>query len=340
MRYSFKNDYSEGAHPRIIEALLKYNMSQEAGYGEDQFSKQAKNLIRNKINNPEASIFFLSGGTQTNLICISALLRPHEAVISAKTGHIVTNETGAIEAVGHKILEEETKDGKLKVEHIEAILNNHQLRPHVVKPRLVYISNATELGSLYNREELKRLYEYCNQKNLILFMDGARLGQALLSSDLSWEDCAQFTHTFYIGGTKNGALLGEALVFNSTRYSEDFDYILKQKGALLAKGRILGLQFLELFQDDLYIELARKAKEYAELIQEALIKKGFEFLSPTESNQIFPILDHDQIKKLEEKFEFYVWKNIDENRSAIRLITSWATQETEVKKLISLIEEF
>lgn len=340
MKYSFKNDYSEGTHPQILEALLRNNSSQQLGYGEDSFSIEAKKLILEKIGNASASIYFLSGGTQTNLITISSLLRPHEAVISATTGHIVTNETGSIEAVGHKILQVTTPSGKLTKSDIQVVLDQHTLRPHVVKPRLVYISNATELGTLYNRQELQELFNFCEEHQLILFMDGARLGQALLNAaDLNWQDCAKYTHAFYIGGTKNGALMGEALVFNFPDLGADFDYFLKQKGALLAKGRILGLQFLEFFKDNLYMDLAEKAKNAADQIKNAFIEKNIAFLSPPESNQLFPVLNAEQIRILEQHFEFYVWKKIDEEKAAIRLITSWATEKQQIEKMKNLIKE-
>lgn len=339
--YNFKNDYSFGAHPNILQKLLETNLEDQQGYGEDQYSIEAKEILKKKIENPNAFIYFLSGGTQTNLIVISFLLRIHEAVISAKTGHIFANETGAIEATGHRVITVETSDGKLNPELIQSVLDEYTLRPHVVKPKMVYISNSTEIGTVYNKSELEELSNFCKEKNLILFMDGARLGHALASenNDVSFTDLAKLTDVFYIGGTKNGALLGEAVVFNDSNLGNEVDFALKQKGALLAKGRVLGIQFLELFKDDLYSELALHANKMAKKISKAIKDRGFSFLTDSKTNQIFPILPNGIIEKLSKKYQFYVWKKVDENHSAIRLITSWSTQEREVETLIQDFQE-
>lgn len=338
--YSFKNDYAEGAHPNILQKLIETNLIQQNGYGEDEYSIQAKELLRSKLLNPKASIFFLSGGTQSNLIVISSLLRVHEAVISAQTGHIFANETGAIEATGHRVITVDTVDGKLSPDSITTVLNAYTLRPHVVKPRMVYISNSTEIGTIYQKEELVELYSFCQQHNLLLYMDGARLGHALTAgnNDLTLADIASHTDVFYIGGTKNGALLGEAVVFHKPQLADDFDYVLKQKGALLAKGRLLGIQFLELFTDDLYFKLAKHANSLAQKIASAFSKRGFSFLTESTTNQIFPILPSVAIEKLAKRYDFYVWKNIDDNNSAIRIITSWATPEDIVEEFIKEID--
>jgi len=340
MKYSFKNDYSEGCHPNILEALVRTNLNQQNGYGYDDYSNEARELIRKKVNNPEADIHFVSGGTQANLLIISSILRPHESVISAETGHIFTNETGAIEATGHKIHGVSTEDGKLKTQHIQSVLDSHTNKPHQLKQKLVYISNSTEIGTIYKRQELKELYEFCQANDLYLFLDGARLGQALTSeiNDLSLEDIANFTDVFYLGGTKNGALLGEAIVITNDKLKVDFGFHIKQKGAMLAKGRLLGIQFLELMKEDLYFDLAKHSNVQAMKIKAALHQKGFQFLSDTFTNQIFPILNHAQIEKLSEKFDFYVWKKISETNSAIRLITSWATSDEVVEDFINEIE--
>ncbi|WP_367773470.1 aminotransferase class I/II-fold pyridoxal phosphate-dependent enzyme [Flavobacterium sp. WC2421] len=334
--YNFKNDYSEGAHPSILNTLLATNMVQQIGYGEDDYSAQAKTILRNKMSNANAIIYFVSGGTQTNLLVITTLLRSHEAVISAKTGHIYANETGAIEATGHRVITVETQDGKLRPLDIKKVLQDHLLRPHVVKPKMVYISNSTEIGTIYNKEELQELSECCRSEELHLFLDGARLGHALMAenNDLTLSDISALTDVFYIGGTKNGALLGEAIVFNTVKLATDFDYLLKQKGALLAKGRVLGIQFLELFKEDLYFTLAKYANAMAMKIADAIKDKGYSFLTNSTTNQIFPILPKNIIEKLSQKYAFYVWKDIDENTSAIRLITSWATDENKVNELI------
>src|SRR5690625_4285742 len=290
--YSFKNDYSEGAHPNILKKLIETNLAQQSGYGDDVYSQQAKEIIKQKTANPAASIYFVSGGTQANLLVIASLLQLHEAVISAETGHIYTHETGAIEATGHRIITVDTKDGKLEPSDIEKVLKNYALRPHVVKPKMVYVSNSTEIGTIYSKEELQQLYEYCQAKNLLLFLDGARLGHALTATDntMTLKDIAALTDVFYLGGTKNGALLGEAIVFNNPNLAPDFDYVIKQKGAMLAKGRLLGIQFLELFQDDLYFRLAEHANKMAQMISYAIKKKGYDFLTESTTNQIFPIL--------------------------------------------------
>lgn len=336
MKFSFKNDYSEGCHPQILESLLRNNLDQQAGYGEDDYSKKAKDLIKNKIEAQDADVYFVSGGTQANLIVISSILRPYQCVISAATGHILNNETGAIEATGHKILSIEKEDGKLFPSDIIPVLESHQNIPHQVMPKLVYISNSTELGTIYTKKELEDLSVFCKKNNLYLFMDGARLGHALTSeiSDLELKDIAQLTDVFYLGGTKNGALLGEAIIVNNKILQEDFAFNIKQKGALLAKGRLLGIQFLELMQNDLYFELAKNANQQAMKIKNALSKRGVQFLSDTYTNQIFPILDNQIIDVLSKKFEFYVWKKVDENLSAIRLITSWNTNNTAVEEFI------
>jgi len=339
-KYSFKNDYSEGCHPNILEALIKTNLDQQNGYGYDDYSNEARELIKNKIKDQNADIHFVSGGTQANLLVISSILRPHESVVSAETGHIFTNETGAIEATGHKIHGIVTEDGKLKPEHIQSVLDSHTNKPHQLKQKLVYISNSTEIGTIYQKQELKELYEFCQSNDLYLFMDGARLGQALTSeiNDLTLEDMADLTDIFYLGGTKNGALLGEAIVIINDKLKEDFGFHIKQKGAMLAKGRLLGIQFLELMKDDLYFDLAKHSNVQAMKIKSAFQNKGFKFLSETFTNQIFPILNNSQIENLSEQFDFYVWKKINEENSAIRIITSWATSDDIVEAFVKEIE--
>ena len=341
MKYSFKNDYSEGAHPRILDALIKYNLTQQNGYGLDEYSLNAAKFIRDKCAAPNASVHFVSGGTQANLTVISAFLRPHESVVSALTGHIFTNESGAIEATGHKIHGVETADGKLRPQDVLNILDAHQNFPHQLKQRLVYISNSTEIGTIYSKKELQELYEFCQNKNLILFMDGARLGHALTAetSDMSLADIAKYTDAFYLGGTKNGALIGEAIVINNPALQDEFGFHLKQKGALLAKGRLLGIQFEELMRDNLYFELADHANRQAMKIKEAFEEIGCDFLAETFTNQIFPVLSAKQIDQLSEKYDFYIWKKIDSERSAIRLITSWSTTDETVAGFINEVKE-
>ncbi|WP_338448089.1 low specificity L-threonine aldolase [Niallia oryzisoli] len=333
--YSFKNDYSEGAYPRILTALMESNLVQEDGYGEDHYSRQAIELIKQKLGQADVDIHLLTGGTQTNLIAISAFLRPHEAAIAASTGHIFTHETGAIEATGHKVIAVETADGKLTTEQLQNVLDFHT-DEHMVKPKLVYLSNSTEIGSIYNKEELEQISQFCREKNLILYMDGARLGSALCSSenDLKISDLPILVDAFYIGGTKNGALLGEALVICRDSLKDDFRFHIKQKGALLAKGRLLGVQFLELFRDDLFFDLAMHANKMADMIRDEIRNAGFTFLTHSPSNQIFPILPNSIISELQRKYAFLIWEIIDSGTSAIRLVTSWATKEEAVLEFI------
>jgi threonine aldolase len=339
MKFSFKNDYSEGCHPNILQALLSTNFEQQAGYGEDDYSLEAKKLIKEKIKSPDSEVFLVSGGTQANLIVISAILRPYQCVISAAPGHILNNETGAIEATGHKVLSIETADGKLRPEDIVPVLENHSNIPHQVMPKLVYISNSTELGTVYLAKELEELSNFCREKGLYLFMDGARLGHGLTSeiSDLTLEKVAELTDVFYLGGTKNGALIGEAIVINNQDLQQDFAFNIKQKGALLAKGRLLGIQFMELMKNDLYFDLAKHANIQAMKIKNAMKERGVQFLADTYTNQIFPIISNELIKILSENFEFFVWKKIDEKSSAIRLITSWNTGDEPVQRFIEII---
>lgn len=333
--YSFKNDYSEGAHPRILQALIESNFVQEEGYGGDSLTQKAIELLKKKIGRTDIDIHLLSGGTQTNLTAISAFLRPYEAAIAASTGHILTHETGAIEAMGHKIISVETENGKLYPSHIKSVLSQHT-DEHMVKPKLVYISNSTEIGSIYSKSELKDLRDFCQEYNLIFYMDGARLGSALCSdeNDLKLSDIPALVDAFYIGGTKNGALLGEALVICRNSLKEDFRFHLKQKGALLAKGRLLGIQFYELFRDDLFFELAQHANKMATILREECSNANFSFLTHSASNQIFPILPNSLIAVLQKNYSFYVWEKIDSKNSAIRLVTSWATKEDEVRGFV------
>ncbi|SDM36056.1 low specificity L-threonine aldolase [Bacillus sp. OK048] len=335
--YSFKNDYSEGAHPRILNALLNTNLVQDEGYGEDNYSRKAIDLIKEKIGDNNVDIHFLSGGTQTNLIAISAFLRPHEAAIAVSSGHILGHETGAIEATGHKILSVEGIDGKVTPTDVQAVLDGHP-DEHMVKPKLVYISNSTEIGSIYTKQELQALHDFCQRNQLILYMDGARLGSALRSegNDLQLSDLPKLVDAFYIGGTKNGALIGEALVISTDSLKEDFRYHLKQKGALLAKGRLLGIQFFELFRDNLFFELADHANKMAEILRKEINILNFSFLTHSPSNQIFPILPNPVIAELEKKYSFHTWEKVDSDTSAIRLVTSWATNQEEV---VGFIEE-
>lgn len=339
--YSFKNDYSEGAHPRILSALIESNLEQLEGYGEDSYTKEAIEILKQKINRQTVDIHLFPGGTQTNLTAISAFLRPHEAAIAASTGHILVHETGAIEATGHKIISIEVSDGKLKPHHIKTALEAHT-DEHMVKPKLVYISNPTEIGSIYTKQELQHLSEFCNCNKLYLYVDGARLGSALCSeeNDIQLSDLGELIDAFYIGGTKNGALMGEALVICNDSLKEDFRFHIKQKGAMLAKGRLLGVQFLELFRDDLFFDLAKHANGMAKLLKDGIEEAGYSFLTNSPSNQIFPVFPNKLIERLQERYSFYIWQKINEDNSAVRLVTSWATEEKKVLEFIHDIKTY
>ena len=335
--YSFKNDYSEGAHPNILNAMLKHNTSQEEGYGGDKHTGNAIAAIRKLVGDATADVHLLSGGTQTNLIAISSFLRPHEACITATSGHIATHETGAIEATGHKLLTVETTSGKLTPDLIAPVLVEHHFE-HMVKPRLVYISNPTELGTVYTKPELRELHSFCKDNNLLIYMDGARVGAAItcMDAELTMAEMYAMTDALFIGGTKNGALLGEALVIRNQHLQDDVRYLIKQRGGLLAKGRVLGLQFEELFRDNLYFDLAKKSNEMAQYMVSELKSAGCSFWIESPTNQIFPILNNSVIEELQSKFEFYVWAKVDDERSAIRLVTSWATPESAVKEFVEV----
>ncbi len=333
--YSFKSDYSEGTHPQILEALVRTNLEQSEGYGMDTYCEEAINAIKEKLENDNVDIHFLIGGTQTNLIAISAFLRPHEAAISSNTGHIFINEAGSIEATGHKVISVNVENGKLGREDVLSVLNSYT-NEHVVKPKLVYISNSTEIGTIYTKSELQELSNVCRENNLILFMDGARLGSALCceKNDLTISDISKLTDAFYIGGTKNGALFGEALVICKDSLKEDFRYHLKQKGAMLAKGRLLGIQFLELFKENLFFEIGYHENNMANILRNGIEELGYKYLVDSPSNQIFPILENDVIDRLQENYAFTIWSKIDDNKTAIRLVTSWATSKEIAEKFI------
>lgn len=340
----FNSDYTEGAHPKVLEKLIQTNMEQTTGYGMDPYCKNAAELIRGKCARPDADVHFLVGGTQTNLTVIAAALRPHQGVIAADTGHINTHESGAIEATGHKVLALPGQDGKLQAAQIQAFCDAHyadESREHTVMPKLVYISNSTELGTIYSKQELVELSQTCQKNGLLLYMDGARLGYALCAedNDLTLPDLAQLCDAFYIGGTKVGALFGEALVISNNSLKEDFRYILKQKGGMLAKGRLLGVQFGAMFEDDLYFEMASHANYMAKLLKDAFIKKGYSFLIPSTTNQQFPILPNEALEKLKQNFQYSFWQKVDEKNSAVRFCTSWATRQEAVLELINAIEK-
>ena len=340
----FPCDYNEGAHPKILERLIETNMEQTVGYGEDAYCAAAAEKIRKACGNEDLAVHFLVGGTQTNVTVIDTALRSHQGVLCADTGHINVHETGAVEACGHKVLGLASADGKITAAQVEEAYQEHihnSSFEHMVQPKMVYISNPTELGTIYSKEELTALSAVCRKNGLYLFMDGARLGYGLVApdNDLTLEDIAKLCDVFYIGGTKVGALFGEAVVISHEELKRDFRYFIKQKGGMLAKGRLLGLQFDTLFTDNLYWEISKNAIRLAEKLREAFQQKGYPYLVPNRTNQVFVIMPDADLKKLAEKFGYSYDHRIDETHSAVRFCTSWATKEENVDALICSIKE-
>ncbi len=337
---SFRNDYSEVAHPRILQKLLDYARLQNDGYGLDTHSAAAANSIRRHLGR-DADIHFIPGGTQTNLLVIAACLRPFECVLTCDTGHINVHETGAIEATGHKVVTVPHQNGKITPEGIRTLFDAHE-GEHMVKPRMVYLSNSTELGTVYTKAELTAIRKVCDELGLLLFLDGARLGSALCSAfnDLKLSDLATLCDVFYIGGTKNGALFGEALVIVNDALKSDFRYMIKNRGAMLAKGFVTGIQFEVLFADDspLFFALADHANRQAQKIADALTAKGYDFYAtPAGTNQLFPIVSAEKPAELEQHFAFNIEKPLPDGRFAIRFVTSWATTDEMVDALIEAL---
>lgn len=336
----FNCDYLEGAHPRIIEKMVETNMVQTPGYGEDEFCERAREVIKEKCGVPDAYVQFLVGGTQTNLTVIASILRPYQGVLAAHTGHIAVHETGAIESTGHKVLTLRSEDGKITAAQVQEAYDLHwadESHEHIVQPGMVYISHPTENGTLYTKDELKALYETCQKLGLPLFLDGARLGYGLMSegTDVTWKDIAEFTDVFYIGGTKVGALFGEAVVITNLAIAKDFRYMIKQRGGMLAKGRLLGIQFLTLLEDGLYEEIAEKAVKQALRLKEAFLEKGYPLFYNSYTNQQFPIMPKQHLEQLKEKYSFEMWAPLDDEYSAVRFCTSWATKDENVDALIA-----
>ncbi|MCQ2613531.1 MAG: aminotransferase class I/II-fold pyridoxal phosphate-dependent enzyme [Treponemataceae bacterium] len=336
----FDSDYMEGCHPKILEKLSSMNFEKNTGYGLDVHSENARALIRKACGNPDAEIWFLCGGTQTNACVISALLRPYEAVVSASTGHVTAHEAGAIEATGHKVLTLPQYDGKIRAEDVQSCVdayNNDSSRDHLVKPGMVYISHPTEYGTLYTKTELQELSSVCRKNNLFLFLDGARLGYGLASTgtDVTLSDIAAACDAFYIGGTKVGALFGEAVVFRNNTVAPHFFTHIKQHGALIAKGFVTGAEYETLFTDNLYMEISRNAIEQADFIRAGLAEKGYEFLINSPSNQIFPIVDNKQLAAIEQKATFTIWEPLSDGRTVLRVATSWATTRAQAEALLA-----
>lgn len=335
--YSFKNDYSESLHPNILKAIMDAGLEQNDGYGMDSHCENAATLIKRAIQYENADIHFLPGGTITNVTFISHSLRPYQAVISADVGHINIHETGAVEASGHKILDVVTPDGKLTPQLIQPVLDQHQ-DEHWVQPKMVFISNPTEIGTIYYKSELEALSQYCKENDLLLYLDGARLAMGLTArgNDIVLSDLPKLVDAFYIGGTKVGALFGEALVIINDLLKRDFRFNMKQRGAIMAKGWLLGMQFEELFKDDLYCQLGVHANNMAYLLKRVFENAGFGFLAEAHSNQLFPILPNWLVEKISLKYTTSIWSKPDNDNTCIRFCTSWATKEED----ISAFEEY
>lgn len=340
----FHNDYSEGCHESILKRLVETNLEQTPGYGEDAYCRMAADKIRRLCQKEDLGVHFLVGGTQTNLTVIDAALRPHQGVIGAVSAHIHVHETGAVEATGHKVLAVDSEDGKITAQQVEQVVRLQRESgavEHMVQPKMVYISNPTELGTLYTLQELESLSQVCKKLGLYLFLDGARLGYGLAAkdNDVTLADLARLCDVFYIGGTKVGALFGEAVVISQPAIDEDFRYLMKQHGAMLAKGRLLGLQFDTLFTDDLYFKLSAHADRMADRIRQTLDARGCAYLVPGTTNQIFPILSDDALDVLSKQFTFTEQERVDDSHRAVRFCTSWATKEENVEALCAALKK-
>lgn len=336
--YFFRNDYSEGALPQVMDALNRTNLCATIGYGEDPYCREAAEKLKARFACPDADIHFLVGGTQTNQTALSAFLRPWEAVIAAETAHVATHETGAIEATGHKVCTVPTADGKLRPEQIRAVVASHT-DEHMVLPRLVYLSNSTELGTVYSRKELAAISQVCRELGLYLYLDGARLSQALTFDGcrLKPEDLPDLCDAFYMGGTKNGLLFGEALFILRDSLKPNFRHAIKQHGGMLAKGRLLGLQFSTVLDDDLWLAAGRHANALAARLTRGLQDLGYPLLVASPTNQIFPVLPDELAARLALDFNFEIWAKPDEGHTAVRLVTSWATEDAAVDALLAAL---
>lgn len=338
MAISFKNDYGQLAHPRILDALCRYGQETNIPYGLDVHSQHAASLIKDAFGVHSGEVYFLAGGTQTNVVFLSYALKPYEGVIACASGHINVHETAAVEGSGHKIIVVPGHDGKVYPRDIQAVMESH-LDEHMVKPRVVYISDSTEIGTIYSKEELLALKKACDAYGLYLFLDGARLGSALTckDNDLDPKDLGSLVDAFYVGGTKNGLLLGEALVIVNDRLTKDFRHHIKNKGAMLAKGYLIGIEFEEAFKDGLYFQLAKETNKTADLLKEGLKRLGLDApYSPT--NQVFVTLPRDTALSLIEEFGCELWAN-DGDKTTIRFVTSFMTDEEEVDLALTKIQE-
>ena len=337
----FECDYMEGCHPFILNRLNEINFEKISGYRCDEICKSAKEKIRAACDCPNAEIHFLVGGTQTNATVIDALLKRYETVITANTGHITEHEAGAIEAKGHKVTMLPSLDGKISCDDLLAFLKNYfddENNAHIVRPGVVYISFPTEFGTIYSLDELKSLRKVCDEYNLKLYLDGARLGYGLsASSDVTLKDIAKYCHAFYIGGTKVGAMFGEAVVFTEENLVPHFFTLIKQNGALLAKGWLLGVQFDTLFTDDLYFKISDNAIKMAKRIEQAFVQKGYKIFIDSPTNQKFIVLENSKMQELKKSVSFSYWQKFDENHTVVRFATSWATTDEQVDELLRLI---
>lgn len=339
--HNFRNDYSEGAHPKVLDALTRTNFEATAGYGEDEYCMAAAQAVRTRFACPDADVHFLVGGTQTNYTAITAFLRPWEAVIAADTGHIAVHETGAVEARGHKVLTVPNADGKVTPQALMDIYLEHTIANpgHMVYPRMLYVSDTTELGTIYTKAELTALRAMCDRLGLYLYLDGARLASALTAdgNDLTPEDLPRLFDAFTLGGTKCGLLFGECLVITNPTLMPNFRYCLKQCGGMLAKGRLLGVQFLALLEDDLFLKLGSHENELAMKLTRGLLEAGHRLYAQGPTNQVFPIFHKDLIRRLEQDFTFEFIARIDEDHDAVRFVTSWATQPEAVDALLEAL---
>ena len=336
----FQSDYTEGACPEILTRLAETNMEQSPGYGEDIHCQRAAELIQKACASPNSKIHFLVGGTQTNMTVIGSALRPYQGVLSADSGHINVHETGAVESLGYKVLTLPSTDGKITASQVDTACEAHKNDDsfeHMVQPKMVYISQPTELGTLYTKKELEEISTVCKKHELYLFVDGARLGYGLAAkgNDVDLKTLAQLTDVFYIGGTKVGALFGEAVVIQHPALQKDFRYMIKQKGGMLAKGRLLGVQFETLFENNLYMQISEHAILLSDKLRAAFREKGYSFLVKNTTNQIFPIIADTKLEELKKKYGFCYQQRIDEKNSAVRFCTCWATKAENVEQLIS-----
>ena len=340
----FRSDYSQGAHPKVMEALAKTNMEHHDGYGLDDHCFNAAEMVKSLIGKPDASVHMMVGGTPCNVTVIAAALRPYEGVIAPRSGHAYFHETGAVEGTGHRVITVDGINGKLNPSMIDKAFDEYE-DEHTVVPKMVYISQPTEIGSIYSKEEVIAIKNKCDERGLYLYVDGARLGAALTSkyNDLSIQELADLCDVFYIGGTKNGALFGEALVINNPAIDDHFRWMIKRQNGMLAKGRLIGVQFealLEGGEESLYFELARRSNELADKLKTGLEEFGVEFYSESQTNQIFPMLPAAVVEKLEEEFFFYRWAPEENGKIPVRFVVGWGTTEEDVDSLLDAVKKF